>query len=292
MTDPNVGFTGVTEDWMAANGYDLAGGRVLTSADVQFARPVVVLGATLANKLFPGRNPVGQEVAADRGRYTVVGVLKPVGTTGFGGLDPDLIALVPITRLFMVYGNADRDLAVKVRAPSTTVLPDVLEETIGVLRVIRRVPLGTENTFTVETSESSLGEFKQVSEGVQMGGAGIGLLTLLAAGIGIMNILLVSVTERTREIGIRKALGARRSSILAQFLVEAIVLCQIGAVLGVLLAIGTANGLALAFDSVTVIPWGWVAVAFIGVTVFGVFFGVYPAWKAARLDPIEALRFE
>ena len=292
VTDPNVGLLGVTDDWLAANGYDLARGRALTDADVRFARPMVVLGASLADKLFPGRNAVGQEVAADRGRYTVVGVLTAKGTTGLGGQDPDFIALVPITRLFTAYGRADRDLTVKVRSPSAQLVSAVVDQTIGAMRVIRRVTPGQENTFEVETSESSLGQFKTLSAGVQAGGAGIGLLTLLAAGIGIMNIMLVSVTERTREIGIRKALGARRVSILLQFLVEAVVLCQIGAVIGVALGIGVANILAIVFETPPTVPWVWVGVAFGGVTVFGVFFGVYPAWKAARLDPIEALRFE
>ena len=292
VTDPNVGMLGVTDDWLAANGYDLASGRALTDADVRFARPMVVLGASLASKLFPGRSAVGQEVAADRGRYVVVGVLTAKGTTGLGGQDPDMIALVPLTRLFTAYGRPERDLTVKVRAPSALVVPALVDETIGALRVIRRVAPGDENTFDVETSESSLGTFKALSAGVQAGGAGIGLLTLLAAGIGIMNIMLVSVTERTREIGIRKALGARRASILMQFLVEAIVLCQIGAVIGVALGIGVANILALFFETPPTIPWMWVGIAFGGVTLFGVFFGVYPAWKAARLDPIEALRFE
>jgi len=133
---------------------------------------------------------------------------------------------------------------------------------------------------------------KTLTNGLTIGGAGIGLLTLLAAGIGIMNIMLVSVTERTREIGIRKSLGARRSDVLRQFLIEAVVLCQVGAVVGVVAGVLTANLLAFFFDTAPTVPWGWVLTAFVGVTFFGVVFGVYPAWKAARLDPIEALRFE
>ncbi len=168
-----------------------------------------------------------------------------------------------------------------------------MDETIGALRVIRGVRPGEENNFSVETNESLLSGFSSVASGVQYGGAGIGLLTLLAAGIGIMNIMLVSVTERTREIGIRKALGAPRGDVLRQFLVEAIVLCQVGGVIGVILGLGVANLLGLFFDTAgVVIPWGWVLTAFLGVSFFGVFFGVYPAWKAAKLDPIEALRFE
>ena len=292
VTDPNVTLTGTNEEWATSNGYDLARGRMLSPEDVQFARPVVVIGASLADKLFGTRNPVGKDVVADRGRYQVIGVLKKKGATGFGGNDPDLIALTPLPRLFALYGNPGRDLQLKVRAPSATLVPGLVEDVIGALRVVRAVKPGETNNFSVQTSESSIGEMKSLTNGLTAGGAGIGLLTLLAAGIGIMNIMLVSVTERTREIGIRKSLGARRGDVLRQFLIEAVVLCQVGAVIGVVAGVGTANLLALVFDTPPTVPWAWVTTAFVGVTLFGVVFGVYPAWKAARLDPIEALRFE
>ena len=289
-TDPNVQVLGSNEFWTEANGFEVARGRFLTDADVQFARPVVVLGADVADALFGDRDPVGQAVAGDRGRYQVVGVLASKGETF--GMNPDQIAVVPITRLFMGYGRPDRDLVVHVIAADVTDIAGTTDEVIGALRGIRGVRPGEDNTFEVETNESLVDGFREVAGAVSLGGAAIGLLTLLAAGIGIMNIMLVSVTERTREIGVRKSLGARRRDVLRQFLVEAVVLCQVGGVVGVVLGIGVANLLTLAFDTSLVVPWVWVAVAFVGVSLFGITFGVYPAWKAARLDPIEALRYE
>lgn len=290
VTDPAVTLRGSNEEWAANNAFDIEQGRFLTAQDVQFARPVIVLGADVAEKLFEDRNPVGQEVSADRGRYVVVGVFKKKGDSF--GQSNDLMGVVPITRLFSVYGNADRDVRVDVRASGTTEIQETVDETIGALRAIRGVRPGEDNDFEVETNESSLSGFKGVASAVSLGGAGIGLMTLFAAGIGIMNIMLVSVTERTREIGVRKSLGARRSDVLRQFLIEAVVLCQIGGLLGLLLGVAVANVLTFFFDTPFLFPWGWAAAALGGVTFFGVTFGVYPAWKAAKLDPIDALRYE
>jgi putative ABC transport system permease protein len=291
VTDPNVSLYGSNEHWPAANGFELDRGRFLTDDDVRLARPMIVLGADLADKLFADRDPLGKTVSGDRATYIVIGVMKRKGETF--GQSVDLMGIVPVTHLFATYGRPDRDMSADVIATSAATIQETVDEVIGALRVIRGVRPGQENNFDIQTNESLIEGFSSVAAGVQMGGAGIGLLTLLAAGIGIMNIMLVSVTERTREIGIRKALGAKRRDVLRQFLVEAVVLCQVGGVIGVVGGIGVANLLGLFFDTAgVVIPWGWVLTAFVGVTFFGVFFGVYPAAKAARLDPIEALRYE
>ena len=172
------------------------------------------------------------------------------------------------------------------------VMQQTQDEVIGALRVIRGVRPGEENNFRIDSNEDDREEFQGVASGVTVGGAAIGLLTLLAAGIGIMNIMLVSVAERTREIGLRKSLGAKSRDILRQYLVEAIILCQIGGLIGVALGVGVGNLVALVFDMPAVVPWMWVGVAVVGVTFFAMTFGVYPAWRAAKLDPIEALRRE
>ncbi len=289
-TDPIVQLNGSNEDWALNNNYDIGEGRNLTPDDVRLARPVVVLGSSLASKLFEHESPLGKDVASDRGRLRVIGVFEEKGSAF--GEDQDMTALVPITTLFNLYGRADRDLQITVRAPSQQRMDETKDEVIGHLRVIRRVRAGEDNNFQIDSNEAGLEDFRGLTGAVAMGGAGIGLLTLLAAGIGIMNIMLVSVTERTREIGIRKSLGARRRDVLRQFLLEAIVLCQIGGLIGLLGGIAVGNLVTLFFETSIVFPWGWAVGAVLGVTAFAVIFGVYPAWKAAGLDPIEALRYE
>ncbi len=289
-TDPVVRLEGSNEDYALNNNYEIGSGRNLTEDDVRLGRPVIVVGADLANKFFANETPIGKDIVGDRGRFRVVGVFKKKGDAF--GQNQDMMALTPITTLFNLYGQPDRDLSFKVRAPSQQLVNETMDEVIGHMRVIRRVRAGQENNFQIESNESALEEFNGVSVAVTMGGVGIGLLTLLAAGIGIMNIMLVSVTERTREIGIRKSLGARRRDVLRQFMLEAIVLCQIGGLLGIISGILAGNIVAILFETSFVFPWVWASIAVVGVTFFGLTFGVYPAWKAARLDPIDALRYE
>jgi len=289
-TDPMIRFIGTDEHWLDNNGYDLSLGRFLSPDDVQFARPVVVLGSSVATKLFPQESPLGKQVGTDGGSFLVVGVMDEKGQA-FGSSQDDLF-IMPITRFLSYVGDRRTDVSLTSNAPNALQVGEVVEELTGHLRVVRGLRPGEANNFEVETNESLLEGFSNVAKSVAFGGAGIGLLTLFAAGIGIMNIMLVSVTERTREIGIRKSLGATKGDILRQFLLEAIVLCQIGGILGLFSGIGVGNLVGIFFETGVVIPWGWALSAVFGVSFFGVFFGVYPAWKAARLDPIDALRFE
>ncbi len=289
-TDPIVSLYGSNDDYALNNAYEVEFGRNLTADDVRLARPVIVIGADLADKLFENETPLGKDIVGDRGRYRVIGVFKKKGDAF--GENQDMMALTPITTLFSNYGQPDRDLSFTVRAPSQKLIEETKDEVIGHLRVIRRVRIGDENNFQIDSNDSFLEDFGGVTSAVSLGGAGIGLLTLLAAGIGIMNIMLVSVTERTREIGIRKSLGARKRDVLRQFILEAIVLCQVGGLLGILSGIAVGNIVTIFFETSFVFPWLWASIAVVGVTFFGLTFGVYPAWKAAQLDPIEALRFE
>ncbi len=289
-TEPSMQLIGSTEDWIDNNNRTVVKGRGLSIDDVRYGRPVVILGSSLAKELFPRRDPLGETVATDRGRLSVVGVFEEQGSAF--GQDQDQMALTPITTLFSMYGRPNRDLSIDVRAPSMQAMDQTQDEVIGALRVIRAVGPGEDNTFAVSTPEENLSQFRGLTRGVTMGGVAIGLLTLLAAGIGIMNIMLVTVAERTREIGLRKSLGAKRRDILNQFLIEAIILCQIGGVIGVIFGVGVGNVVAVFFDAPFVVPWAWVVVAVVGVTGFALTFGVYPAWRASKLDPIEALRRE
>lgn len=289
-TDPNVQVRGVDEDWAENNGFEVAEGRFLSDDDVRYGRPVVVLGHPVAQRLFPDGRALGRTIRIRGTRYQVIGVFEERGA--FLGSQQDLAVWAPISRLFQVYGGANRSIAYDVRAPNSALLQATVEEVTGHLRVIRGVAPQDENNFEVTTNDALRGPFESFTGALTLGGAAIGLIALLAAGIGIMNILLVSVTERTREIGIRKALGATRRGVLLQFLFEAIVLCQIGGLLGIGLGVLGGNAVALVAGISPAVPWGWAIGTVFAVTVIALVFGVYPAWKAARLNPIEALRYE
>ena len=289
-TDPIVQLVGSNEHWATNRNYELDEGRQLSDQDVRLARPVAVIGADLEEDLFPNETALGKDILLDGRRYQVIGVLAEKGDAF--GQSQDMIALIPITRMIVLYSGSQRDIDIDVRAPSVELLQATQDEVVGLMRVIRRVRPGEQNNFEIESNEALVEQVDQFASIVAMGGAGVGLITLLAAGIGIMNIMLVSVTERTKEIGVRKAVGAKRRDILSQFLYEAIFLCQIAGILGILAGVGVGNLMGLMFEASFTFPWLWALIAVAGVTGIAVLFGVYPAYKAARLDPIDALRYE
>lgn len=290
-TEPNVDLLGTNEAFLGNFGYEMQAGRPIAEQDVQNGRPVAVLGASVAEELFPTTSPLGKEVRLGRVRLQVVGVLEEKGS--FPNLDYDSRVFAPITHLFSTYGNGGRNIDnVSVRAPRSEQVPAAQEEVRQHMRVIRGVGPGKPDTFTLETNDSARSTLDQFTATLTLGGAAIGLISLLAAGIGIMNIMLVSVTERTREIGIRKAVGAKWAHILGQFLLEAIILCQIGGLVGLFLGALGGNVTAFYFNITPSFPWIWAGIAVGGVTLLALFFGGYPAYKAARLDPIDSLRYE
>jgi putative ABC transport system permease protein len=290
-TEPNVILIGTDANFLENYSYEVELGRPFTEQDVHYARPVMLLGASVAAELFPNETPIGKQVELRGRRFQVVGVLESKGN--FLGMNMDDRVFSPITHLFQAYGGRERNLSsVSIRALGVQAMPAAMDETIGRLRAIRGVPPGQANDFEVETNDTMRAIFDAFTSVLAIGGAGIGLIALLAAGIGIMNIMLVSVTERTREIGVRKSVGARRRDILRQFLFEAFFLCQIGGFLGILLGVAFGNLTAVQFGISGAIPWGWAFVAVLLVTVIAFVFGGYPAARAARLDPIESLRYE
>ncbi len=290
-TDPNIVVLGTDEQFMDNYTYELAYGRSLTAEDVHYARSLVVLGSAVADELFPIGNAVGQQVEVSGRRFQVIGVLEPKGN--FLGFNMDNRIFSPVTTLFHAYGGANRNIAnISIKAPAINYVPAAMDEVIGHFRAIRKVPPGGENNFELETNDSMRSVFEAFTGTLTIGGAGIGLIALFAAGIGIMNIMLVSVTERTREIGIRKSVGAKKRDIMRQFILEAIFLCQIGGLLGILLGVAVGNTVAVYFDISSAIPWLWAVTAVAMVTFVALVFGGYPALKAARLDPIESLRYE
>ena len=287
---PMVRLYGETPGSFPAHNWNLAEGRLFMDADVDGSRNVCVLGSGLATNIFPNSSAVGEKIRVDGVDYSVAGVLESRG--GAAGGDQDNFVVVPLSTCLNHYGRWWRSLNILVQAPDRASFDATVEEVRAIMRVIRKVPLGKEEDFEIASNNSMIDQFKKFTQSVRIGVAVVSSIALLAAGIGIMNIMLVSVTERTREIGIRRAIGAKKRNIMVQFILEAIVLCEVGGAAGVVLGILGGNLLALLMQLPPVIPVDWVLIGLGICSVVGVVFGTYPAWKAANLDPIDSLRYE
>ncbi len=289
-TNANIQVVGGTPEAMVTNDWVIADGRSINQDDMDRNRRVCVLGTDVAKKLFPRVDPLGQEVKVDGMRLTVIGVFTSKGAL-FGQSQDGFVA-TPLSTFQAKYGKTSRSVNITVQAFSAVTYNRTIDAAIGHMRTIRKVAPGEENDFDVYSNESLIAQVGQITKFVRLGAIVIAFIALLAAGVGIMNIMLVSVTERTREIGIRKAIGAKKRNILFQFLIEAVTLCQFGGIIGILLGLGAGNLAGKALNAAPALPLDWV-LAGIGLCVLvGVGFGTYPAWKAANLDPIEALRYE
>ena len=289
-TNPNVRLIGADENFLPAQNFDLAAGRNIQADDVEFGRAVILLGSDIAGKLFGNEDPLSKTVRIDGQSYTVVGVLASKGTS-FGG-NQDTNTIIPITQYLEVYGRSFRSLSINVQAPSQETLAATQDLAIGVMRQVRTLDPESPNDFEIFSNDSLIESFNKIAGVVAIGAFVISAIALLASGVGVMNIMLVSVTERTKEIGIRKSIGARKRSILMQFLLEAVVLSVVGGLVGVFCGVVGGNIGAILLKSSMVFPWGWAATGLLVCSAIGVGFGYYPAWKAASLDPIEALRYE
>ncbi len=287
---PGVPLIGATPGVFVARNWTVADGRALSQADVDSARDVCVLGAGLATNLFPLGSPLGEQVKLGGYNYLVVGLLEPRGQS-LGG-NQDNFAVVPLTAGLNRFGRFRRSLSVLVQARDAASFDDTVEQVRGVLRAARKVAPGAEDDFEIFSNDSLIGQFRTFTGTVRAGMAVISSIALLAAGIGIMNIMLISVTERTREIGVRRAVGAKRRNILLQFVLEAVVLCELGGLVGIVLGILAGNATAIALKVPPAIPFDWVGLGLLICSVVGIVFGTYPAYKAAHLDPIESLRYE
>jgi putative ABC transport system permease protein len=288
-TKQNVDLCGCLPDYEPANGVTVADGRFLVDTDIQLARRVVFVGADIADRLFPGESALGQEVRIRGVPFEVVGIAQRKGSVM--GQSKDSFAAIPWTAYERVVGrNRNTNIALVATTPED--VPRAIDEVVARLRRIRGLAAQDENDFDYYSNETSAALFNDLAAMVGAATAGICLLALLVGGIGIMNIMLVSVTERTREIGVRKALGARRARILSQFLVESVTLSASGGVVGVLLGGGLALAANALFDVPAIIP-AWAVVLSLALTGgAGLLFGLYPASRASRLDPVEAMRTE
>jgi putative ABC transport system permease protein len=287
-TNPNVDVGGEEPEGLYTNNWTIREGRNFTEDEVRYSSMVVILMNDVVKKLFPHGGAVGNMVRVGAQRYMVIGTFEPKGSS-IGGSDNKVI--LPLSAFLQQYGK-NRNIYLKVQTKNAEDYDACVEETRMILRTIRKVAPGDEDSFSVYSNDSLISTVNEFTGYVKLGVGFMSFIALIAAGIGIMNIMLVSVTERTREIGIRKALGARKTNILSQFIMEAVVLCQIGGVMGVGLGVLGGNLMALVLDFPPVFPLDWALIGFAITTFVGVVFGVYPAWKAANLDPIDSLRYE
>ncbi|HEX3581617.1 MAG TPA: ABC transporter permease [Thermoanaerobaculia bacterium] len=281
---------GTNENFLVANDYSLAYGRNISAEDVALGRNVAVVGKSIETGLFPNESPINKQVNISGQPFRIIGVLDSKGSS-FGQSQDDL-NLVPISTFFSDFGRANRTINIATQATSQETYNATLDKAIGAMRAARGLKVSQDNDFEIYSNDTLLSAFAEIAGTIRIGAFIISAIALLAAGIGIMNIMLVSVTERTREIGVRKAIGARKNDIVKQFLIEAILLSEFGGLAGIIFGVGGGNIFAFVWDMSVVFPWGWALTGLLVCSLIGTGFGWYPAWKAAKLHPIEALRYE
>lgn len=291
-TNPNVTVMGVNDEYLAIKGLNIDKGRNFSSIEIQYGSKVVVLGSKIVESVFKdNEDPVNSEVTFKGTRFRVIGVLKEKGQLSEDNYDNMVFVPVLVANQLASGRGLDYNLTVGISDPAQLEL--AMGEATGLMRSIRQDRVGEPNSFEMEKSETLAENLESITGALRMGGFGVGFITLLGASIALMNIMMVSVTERTREVGVRKALGATPLLIRQQFVIEAIVVCILGGLGGIIMGIGIGNLIsrAIGIDSF-VIPWLWMLVGLVICVVVGLLSGYYPAFKASKLDPIESLRFE
>ena len=268
----------------------ISDGRNIAPDDVRYARNVCVLGMDVVDRLFPFEDPLSKKIQIEGLNYYVIGITERQGEA-FGQSQDNYIA-IPITNYLQKFSNKWTTLSINVEAASEKDYDKTREEVIGIMRTIRKVKAGEDNDFELETNDEMIETFSGFTGGIKLFALSVSIIALVVAGIGIMNIMLVSVTERIKEIGIRKAIGATKQDILTQFLMEAVFLSEFGGIVGIIMGISAGNLVSFIFKIPAVIPIDWAIIGLAVCSLIGIGFGIYPAWKAAQLDPIESLRFE
>ena len=290
-TNPNIRVFGGDENYMATSGYELDKGRNFSANEILYGSHVVILGKEVIDALFTKKqDPIDKIITIGSGKYRIIGTLKSKGNSvGFGG---DKVGILPLSNVRQYFSIPNMTFTINIMCNNSQLMSAAIGEATGTFRVIRRLSATEEDNFEITKSDNLANLLIDNMQKVTMGATIIGFITLLGAAIGLMNIMLVSVSERTREIGIRKAVGATKKVIRSQFLVEALVICQLGGFFGTLLGIILGNLIALQFEISFIIPWDWILMSIGLCLAVGTMAGIYPAIKASNLDPIEALRFE
>jgi putative ABC transport system permease protein len=288
----NIDVIGTTDKQMVVSASVPEAGRFLTPFDVQAKRRVCVIGSEIRDRLFEGVDPLNKQLKIGRATFRVIGVMEKQGSAGFfGGPNFDSQIFVPITAFTKFFGGAQRNIDIAVKAPPSVPVADFELEVVGEMRKVRKLAPGEQENFSINKMDSLVAMFNNVMGVVLLVGIVITGISLFVGGVGVMNIMFVSVTERTREIGIRKAIGARKRAILTQFLMESAAICLVGGLMGLLLAIAVTEIIDRTLMPASISP-GIVVVALLVSTLTGVAAGIVPAYRASRLDPIEALRYE
>ncbi len=290
-SNPNVQVFGTDENYLETSGYELKDGRNFTPQEILGGNSLCILGSEMAFVLFPkGINPINKTISIGAAKYKVIGVLKSKGNSqGFGG---DKIALIPLINARQYFGRPDMNFTINIISKRPQLMDIAIGEAIGLFRKIRKVDLKEEENFEIIKSDSLATMLIGLISKATLGATILGIIILLGAAIGLMNIMLVSVTERTREIGVRKALGATQAAIKNQFLIESVVICVLGGLIGIVLGIVVGNLIGMLLETGFFIPWFWIIRGVIICIFVGLLSGYIPARRASKLDPIESLRFE
>jgi putative ABC transport system permease protein len=291
-SNPNINVFGGNENAFFAKGMDLVEGRVFSATEMEFGMPVCVIGPELSSVLFQNESPVNKIIQAQGMQFKVIGLLKKTGSVA-NGSGADRAFVVPIKKAEQLGAGKELSYEVTSVVSDPLFLSKAMDEARGIMRTVRHDPPDRDDSFEIVQSASLASSIQKVTTSLRIAGFGIGLITLLGASIGLMNIMLVSVTERTHEIGLRKAMGATPLKIRIQFLTEAIVICLLGGLMGILLGLAAGNAVSVFLGGGKfIVPWLWMGMGLGLCITVGIFSGLYPAIKASRLDPVEALRFE
>ncbi len=291
-TNPTVRVVGIDDNYLFVSAYELKEGRNFSRTEVESGGNKAIIGNDIVDQLFDGKHAsaIGKYISIGNGKYRVIAALDKKGSSSGGGNDRRVF--IPLLNAKKIYGTNRKNYNLTIAVTNATEVEDAISVAMGKMRIVRSLKATDQNDFRIRKSDSILERLREMTATLRLATMVIAMLTLLGASIGLMNIMLVSVTERTKEIGVRKALGATQFNVLFQFLTEAVVICLLGGLVGILFGIGIGFLISVVLKSSFLIPWNWMLLGIIVCIVVGVLSGLYPALKAARLDPIESLRYE